>query len=148
MNFRAFTTIFGRTSRGQFHQRSAFMFVDHESAKKTVKLSVFLHSQDLRRQKLCIICWWNWPLIYQLAKHFLFQKYFCFKSNGLSFIYLLYTLICKPDHWWGQWNRGELMVRMVKNPMMSSRGQVLPAGSHPLLSSKLDWKKMTEFKKY
>jgi len=42
--------------------RTAFAHADHESVKKTVKLSVFLRFLDLRAQKLLVEHWWNWPV--------------------------------------------------------------------------------------
>ncbi len=47
--------------------RAAFALTDPKSAKKTVKLSVFLRFWDLQAQKLLLEPWWNWHLLSPLS---------------------------------------------------------------------------------
>jgi len=49
--------------------QTAFKCTDPKSAKKTVKLSVFLRFPDLRVQKLLIECWWNWHLLHMVKDY-------------------------------------------------------------------------------
>jgi len=104
--------------------RTAFTLVDPKSIKKTLMTKLyFLHFWDLRVQKLCIECWWNWHQVEKRRSNFFefdflrasqdpslwtycrrhFRRFLCLTSHARPSSFSRFIFFCRSRHLIDKW---------------------------------------------